>query len=177
MDAKLILRGRVWKYGDDLDSERMAPTHIWAHTTVKDEDLAKYAWIGIDPDFHKKVRPGDIIVAGKNCGYGSSRGGNHAKTLKATHLGGVVAESCSRLFARSCINVGIPAWSCAGITQFADEGDELEVNLETGEVRNLTKGTSKQAKPPSEISLKILMAGGLMEYIKSELKNKQQSAQ
>lgn len=170
MGAELVLRGKVWKYGDDLDSERMAPTYIFAHTNVREEDLAKYAWIGIDPEFHKKAKPGDIIVAGKNCGYGSSRGGNHARTLKAVGLGGVVAESASRLFARSCINVGIPVWSCEGITELVEEGDELDVNLETGEAKNLSTGASTKSKPMGEINQKILKAGGLMAYVKDELR-------
>ena len=170
----LVMRGRVWIYGDNLDSERMAPTHIFAHGPVEDKDLAKSAWIGIDPGFPAKVCQGDIIVAGANCGYGSSRGGYHVRALKAAGVGAIVAESLSPLFLRSCINDGLPAWSCKGITEAVDEGDEIELDLESGSVFNITRGNSIKAALLSETNLAILIAGGLIPYVKQRIKEERQ---
>ncbi len=175
MAEQRIVRGRVWKYGDDLDSERMAPMYIWHRQKIDEKDIAKYAWIGIDPEFHKKVQPGDIIVAGVNCGYGSSRGGHHVRALKAAQVGAVFAESFSRLFYKSCYNVALPAWKCPGITRFVEEGEELEVNLETGEARNITRGTTMTAPPVKDLWIQTARAGGLLPFIRQRLLERQKA--
>lgn len=143
-----ILRGRSWKFGDGLDSGNI-----------------EGVMAGVDPEFRHKVRPGDIIVAGINFGMGSSS--EHApRSLKDAGIAAVVAESISNIYLRTLINLGLPAIECLGISKAVEEGNELEIDLESGEVRNLATGAVKTFAPFSEQAIAILDRGGLIPYLR-----------
>ncbi|GAH87494.1 unnamed protein product, partial [marine sediment metagenome] len=125
--------------------------------------LAKHVFEDIDPKFTERVASGDFVVAGKNFGLGSSR--EHAPlVIKMSGVRAVLAKSVARIFFRNAINVGLPVLICD--TDMIDDGDKLEVNLETGEISNLTNGTELCSSPMPEIMLRILNEGGLIPYIK-----------
>ena len=120
-----MIKGRVWKFGDNVDTDAILPARYLIYTDP--EELAKYAMTGIDEEFPKKVNKGDIIVAGRNFGCGSSR--EHAPIgLKALGISLVIAESFARIFYRNAINIGLPLMECKGISKKVDEGDILEVD-------------------------------------------------
>lgn len=149
-----IIRGKVWKFGDCLDSGNI------------DGVMA-----GVDPEFHKKVRSGDIIVAGINFGMGSSSE-NAPRSLRDAGIAAVLAESISNIYLRTLINLGLPAIECPGISTIVEEGDELEIDLAAGRARNLTNGESRPFAAFSEHALEILDSGGLIPYLKSNLSTK-----
>jgi 3-isopropylmalate/(R)-2-methylmalate dehydratase small subunit len=157
-----MLRGRAWKFGDDISTDHITPGRYF-HLRSKIEELAKHVMEDADPDFMKKFKPGDFIVAGKNFGMGSSR--EHAPlALKVAGVSAVLAKSFARIFYRNAINVGLPVLIVD--TDKIESGDELEVDLSKGIVRDLTKGFELKAKPLPEFMLKILNAGGLVEIVK-----------
>ncbi|MEW6189410.1 MAG: 3-isopropylmalate dehydratase small subunit [Actinomycetota bacterium] len=162
------LRGRVWKFGDDISTDLIAPGRYF-HLRTNLPELAKHVLEDADPNFAKKVKPGDLIVAGKNFGLGSSR--EHAAAIiKLAGVGGVLAKSFARIFYRNAINVGLPALICD--TSRIDQGDELEVDIEEGKIRNLTKGIMIETKPLPKVMLNILEDGGLIEHFKKHGKFK-----
>ena len=149
-----IIRGRVWKFGDCLDSGAIAGVMA-----------------GADPEFHKKVQPGDIIVAGINFGMGSSA--EHApRSLRDAGVAAVVAESISNIYLRTLINLGLPAIECSGISAMVEQGDELEIDLASGSARNITRGTTSSFPAFSEHALAVLERGGLIPFLKSSLAGK-----
>ena len=157
-----MLRGRAWKFGDDISTDHITPGRYF-HLRSKIEELAKHVMEDADPDFMKKFKPGDFIVAGKNFGMGSSR--EHAPlALKVAGVSAVLAKSFARIFYRNAINVGLPVLIVD--TDRIESGDELEVDLSKGIVRDLTKGFELKAKPLPDFMLKILNAGGLVEFVK-----------
>jgi len=157
-----MLRGRAWKFGDDISTDHITPGRYF-HLRSKIEELAKHVMEDADPDFMKKFKPGDFIVAGKNFGMGSSR--EHAPlALKVAGVSAVLAKSFARIFYRNAINVGLPVLIVD--TDKIESGDELEVDLSKGIVRDLTKGFELKAKPLPDFMLKILNAGGLVEFVK-----------
>ncbi len=163
-----MIKGRVWKFGDNVDTDAIMPARYLIYT--KPEELAKYVMTGIDEDFPKKIKKGDIIVAGKNFGCGSSR--EHAPIgLKAAGISCVIAESFARIFYRNAINIGLPLIECKGIYNKVKEGDELEVDLKTGIIKNLTTGETIQGQKIPEFMMEILEAGGLMPYLINKLKS------
>ncbi|AIY90119.1 3-isopropylmalate dehydratase small subunit [Geoglobus acetivorans] len=126
-------------------------------------ELAKHVMEDADPEFPAKMKPGDFIVAGKNFGMGSSR--EHAPlAIKIAGISAVIAKSFARIFYRNAINVGLPV--LIADTDQIDSEDELEIDLSTGVIRNLTKGTEIQAKPLPEIMIRILDEGGLVDYVR-----------
>ncbi len=158
----MILKGRAWKFGDDISTDHITPGRYF-HLRSNIEELAKHVMEDADPDFMKKFRPGDFIVAGKNFGMGSSR--EHAPlALKVAGVSAVLAKSFARIFYRNAINVGLPVLMVD--TDPIDSGDELEVDLAKGVVRDLTKGMEMKAKPLPEIMIRILEEGGLVEFVK-----------
>ncbi len=160
------LRGRVHKYGANVDTDVIIPAR---YLSVSDpEELASHCMEDIDPDFVRKVRPGDIIVAGTNFGCGSSR--EHAPlAIKTAGVGVVIADSFARIFYRNAINIGLPILECPEAVKSCKAGDELEVELSTGEVLNVTTGQTFKAKPYPEFMLQIVGAGGLIEHTKRKL--------
>ncbi len=163
----MAIKGRVWKFGDDINTDEIIPARYLV--TTDPEELAKHVMEDADPEFPNKVQPGDIIVAGKNFGCGSSR--EHAPlALKGAKIGAIIAESFARIFYRNAINLGLPIIESPEAAKEIEEGDIVEVDLEKGIIRNETKGKEYTFKPLPESLQKVFEAGGLMEYAKGRLK-------
>lgn len=146
---KKNFKGKVWKFGDCIDSGNI-----------------KGVMAGIDPEFHTKVQPGDVIVAGINFGMGSSSE-DAPRSLRDAGVAAILAESISNIYLRTLINLGLPAIECPGVSSLVEEGHELEVDLESGTVRNLANGAARTFAPFSDHALAILEKGGLIPYLKS----------
>ncbi len=160
-----ILKGRVWKFGDNISTDLLAPVSsgVDALTTGDSVELCMSAE---RPDFGREVRPGDIVAAGRNFGCGSSRPA--ARSLIKLGVSCVLAESIGAIFFRNSINLGLPALTVPGITRFFEEGHRGEVNLEEGWIHNLSTDQRTTVEPiPSEI-IRILQAGGLLPFLKIE---------
>ncbi|APH38708.1 MULTISPECIES: 3-isopropylmalate dehydratase small subunit [Methanohalophilus] len=154
------MEGKVWKFGDDVDTDAVIPGRFLVLNTP--EELAAHAFEGVRPDFAENVKENDIIVAGSNFGCGSSR--EHAPlALKGTKVGCVIAKSFARIFFRNAINIGVPLLECAD-TDSIDENDKLKVDISTGVIENLSKGEKYQATPLPDFVREIVNAGGLIEY-------------
>jgi 3-isopropylmalate/(R)-2-methylmalate dehydratase small subunit len=156
------LRGKVIKYGEDVNTDVIIPSKYLAY--MDPNDLAKHAMDGIDSSFLEKVKERKIIVAGKNFGCGSSRE-QAPVALKYSGVEGIVAESFARIFYRNAVNVGLPVLECAGVAKNVDDGDEVEVDMGGGVVRNITKGKVLHGNPTPEFLLRI-MEKGLVQYVK-----------
>ncbi|MGD0115217.1 MAG: 3-isopropylmalate dehydratase small subunit [Dehalococcoidia bacterium] len=165
----MTLRGHVHKYGANVDTDAIIPARYLNMTDPL--ELAQHCMEDIDPDFVRRVRPGDVIVATTNFGCGSSR--EHAPLcIKAAGVSCVIAKSFARIFYRNAINIGLPILECDEAVDGTDAGDELEVDLESGGIRNLTKATTFQAKPYPPFMLELMRAGGLVQYTKERLAGK-----
>ena len=159
-----MIRGRVWKFGDDVDTDVIIPAKYLR--TVDKSVWPKHVLEGLDPSFSSKVKPGDIIVAGKNFGCGSSRE-QAVLAIKWAGISAVVAESFARIFFRNGINNGLPLIECRGISKAVDEGDVIEIDLEKGEVH--TKQGVLKTVPLPPFLQDILKLGGLVEYYKKKV--------
>ena len=159
----MIVRGNVFKYGDNVDTDVIIPAR---HLTTSDPaELAKYCMEDIDSDFAKDVRPGDIIVASRNFGCGSSR--EHAPiAIKGSRISCVIASSFARIFYRNAINTGLPIMECAPAAEAAEKGDVLEIDFETGIIKNITKNEEYQSAAFPEFIQRIIAAGGLLNSLK-----------
>jgi len=158
--------GKVWKYGDNVDTDAIIPARYLNMST--EAELAAHCMEDIDPDFVKKVKRGDIVVAGKNFGCGSSR--EHAPVaLKGCGVSCVIAESFARIFFRNAINIGLPILECASAAQDAQLGQTLEVDLASGTIRNLDTRREYHATPYPPFMLELIAAGGLIEYTRRKL--------
>ena len=161
--------GRVFKYGDNVDTDVIIPARYLNATTG--EELAKHCMEDIDKDFASTVQPGDIIVAGPNFGCGSSR--EHAVyCLQYAGVPCVLAETCSRIYYRNAINNGYPVLFVKGIAQAIEEGkikngDTLEVDLSTGEIVDTATGENFHGDAVSDLEHDIMQAGGLFQYMKA----------
>lgn len=154
--------GTVFKYGDNVDTDVIIPAR-YLNSSDGDE-LAKHCMEDIDADFVKKVKKGDIIVANKNFGCGSSR--EHAPlSIKCAGVSCVIAETFARIFYRNAINIGLPIIECPEAAKNIDAGDQVEVDFDSGMIYNRTKGTEFQGQPFPEFMQKIITCGGLMNYI------------
>ncbi|RJS89604.1 3-isopropylmalate dehydratase small subunit [Candidatus Bathyarchaeota archaeon] len=160
------IEGRVWKYGDNVNTDVILPGKYLVITDPV--ELGRHAMEGVDRDFSRKVRRGDVIVGGRNFGCGSSR--EHAPlALKAVGVGAVVAESLARIFYRNAINLGLPALECRGVSGLVQEGDLIVVDVLRGEVRNPRTGRSLRITPLPEFIVSILRAGGLIPYLREHI--------
>ena len=161
-----MLTGIVHKYGDHVDTDVIIPAR---YLSVFDEaTMAAHCMEDIDPNFVKVVQPGDIMAAGRNFGCGSSR--EHAPlAIKAAGISCVIAESFARIFFRNAINIGLPVLECPEAAQDIRQGDQLEVDLSTGSIRNLSTGKAYQAKPFPPFMQKLIDAGGLVAYTQARL--------
>ena len=158
----MVLKGKAIKFGDDISTDHIAPGRYF-HLRSNLKELAKHTLEDADPDFVKKVEPGDFVVGGKNFGLGSSR--EHApRVIKLSGVGAVLAQTFARIFYRNAINVGLPVIECD--TGKIDEGDQLEVYLEEGRIKNLTKGEELTFAPIPGFMLRILQEGGLSAHIR-----------
>jgi len=162
----LKLTGKVHKYGANVDTDAIIPAR---YLNVSDPaELAKHCMEDIDSDFVVKVQPGDFIVATTNFGCGSSR--EHAPlAIKAAGISCVIAKSFARIFFRNAINIGLPILECDEAVEEANSDNILEVDLARGEIKNLTKDNSFQAKPYPDFMLELILAGGLIEHTKKML--------
>ncbi|MPZ14757.1 MAG: 3-isopropylmalate dehydratase small subunit [Chloroflexi bacterium] len=160
------IQGRVWKYGDDIDTDVIIPAR---YLTLTDEnELGKHCLEDLDPSFVSKVQPGDVILAGNLFGCGSSR--EHAPiALKGVGCAAVVARSFARIFLRNSINVGLPAIECPSAYDTAQEGDVLEIDLAAGTVTNTRTGAVHQSAPYPQFMLDVLDAGGLVPFTREKL--------
>lgn len=157
-----VLKGRVWRVGDDISTDLIAPGRYF-HLRSNLPELARHLLEDVNPDLVNRIVPGDILVAGRNFGIGSSR--EHApRIIKTSGIAAVVADSFSRLFFRNAINVGLPAVVCdtAGI----EEGDVLEINLGLGVLTDSARGIVRNIPPLPPVMLEILAQGGLVPYVK-----------
>jgi 3-isopropylmalate/(R)-2-methylmalate dehydratase small subunit len=159
-------KGKVWKFGNDINTDEIIPAR---YLNVSDpKELAKHCMEDADPDFVKKISDGDIIVAGKNFGCGSSR--EHAPiAIKSAKISCVLAESFARIFYRNCINMGLAIIEAPDAAKEIKEGDEVEINFDNGDISNKTSGKIYKAKPFPPFMQDIINKGGLMNKIKSEL--------
>ncbi len=160
------IRGRVWKYGDNVDTDAIIPAR-YLNVSAEDE-LAAHCMEDIDIEFTKEVQPGDIIVAGKNFGCGSSR--EHAPVaIKAAGISCVVAETFARIFFRNAINIGLPILECPEAVQETAPDQILEIDLASGVIRNASTDKEYQAIPYPPFMLEIIDAGGLVPYTREKL--------
>ena len=160
------LKGRVFKYGADVNTDVIIPARYL--NVSEPAALAKHCMEDIDADFVKKVKPGDIIVATTNFGCGSSR--EHAPlAIKAAGVSCVIAASFARIFFRNAINIGLPLLECAEAVEDTAAGDMLEVDLASGEIKNITNGKTFTAKPYPDFMSEVIASGGLIEYTKKRL--------
>lgn len=164
----MILEGKTWKFGANIDTDAIIPAR-YLNTSLP-EELAKHCMEDADPDFPNKVSKGDIMVAEKNFGCGSSR--EHAPiALKAAGISCVIAPTFARIFYRNAINIGLPILESEEAVAGIKEGDVVEVNTDTGVINNVTTGVTFQAAPFPDFMQKIMAVGGLMAYVKERTKN------
>ena len=155
-------KGKVLKYGDNVDTDVIIPARYL--NSSDPAELALHCMEDIDKDFSKRMNKGDIIVATKNFGCGSSR--EHAPiSIKASGISCVIAETFARIFYRNAINIGLPIIECADAAREIEDGDEVEIDFNTGIITDITKGTSYQGQAFPEFMQKLIVAGGLVNYI------------
>ncbi len=167
-----MLKGTVHKYGANVDTDVIIPARYL--NVSEPAALAKHCMEDIDPDFIKRVKPGDIIVADTNFGCGSSR--EHAPlAIKAAGVSCVIAKSFARIFFRNAINIGLPLLESEDAVDNIANGDTVEVDLATGRIKNLNSGKVFTAKPYPDFMAGIIAAGGLIEYTKKRIAAKAQA--
>ncbi len=156
------LRGKVWKFGENIDTDAIIPARYL--NTSDPEELARHCMEDADREFPGKVSPGDIIVAGKNFGCGSSR--EHAPiALKAAGVACVIAPSFARIFYRNAFNMGLPIFECSEAPEEIQEGHEVEVDADSGVIRDLTTGREMKAQPIPPFMQELIADGGLIAHI------------
>ena len=156
-------KGKVWKFGDDINTDLVIPGFAVMWTL---EEQLPHCFSANRPGWVDEVQPGDVLIAGRNFGVGSAR--PIGDVLRDNGISGVVADSFNGLGLRNCINAGLPSLPCAGILDAFDEGDIAEVDWTTGNVRNVTKGTSLQGTPVPEALQEIVKAGGVEAVLRNE---------
>jgi 3-isopropylmalate/(R)-2-methylmalate dehydratase small subunit len=154
---------KAWKFGDNLNTDEIIPGRY--NITIDPAELAKHVFCEIKPEYPLKVQPGDVIIGGLNFGCGSSR--EHAPiAIKGSGAQCVIAHSYARIFFRNAVNIGLPILECPEAATDINEGDQIEVDLATGQISNLTNGNSYQAQPMPDFVLKIAVAGGIVNFLK-----------
>ena len=158
------MKGTAWKVGNDIDTDIIVPGRYLIYTD--EETLAKHCMEGLDPDFDRKCKKGDFIVAGSNFGCGSSR--EHAPiALKGAGVAAVIAESFARIFYRNATNVGVPLLEAPGISKLIEDGEEITVDMQNATITSQNGETVTFKKLPP-FMLEILNQGGLIEYLKNK---------
>jgi 3-isopropylmalate/(R)-2-methylmalate dehydratase small subunit len=156
-----VLKGNAFKFGDDISTDHITPGRL-AHLRSNLPELAKHVMEDADPTFASRVKPGDFIVGGSNFGLGSSR--EHAPlVIKMSGVSAILAKSVARIFFRNAINLGLPVLICD--TSLIDDGDELEVDLKAGIIKDITNGKDLTFGKMPDAMLRILDEGGLIPYI------------
>ena len=159
------LEGTVFKYGDNVDTDVIIPARYLNSSDPK--ELASHCMEDIDKEFISRVKSGDIIVAAKNFGCGSSR--EHAPiAIKAAGVSIVIAETFARIFYRNAINIGLPIIECAEAAKSIEAGDEVEIDFDSGMIHNITKNESYKGQAFPPFMQKIISAGGLINYINAD---------
>jgi 3-isopropylmalate/(R)-2-methylmalate dehydratase small subunit len=160
------LRGTVWKYGDNVDTDVIIPARYLNVSTP--EELARHCMEDIDPEFAGTVQSGDVIVAGENFGCGSSR--EHAPlAIKGSGVACVIAKSFARIFYRNSINIGLPILECPQVAEETERGHQLTVDLRTGTITNSDTGRTYRTSPFPPFIMEIIQAGGLVPYTRERL--------
>ncbi|MFQ5651758.1 MAG: 3-isopropylmalate dehydratase small subunit [bacterium] len=159
----MMISGRVHKYGDNVDTDVIIPARHCV--SIREEDLAAHCLEDLDKDFVKKVQPGDILVAGNNFGCGSSRE-NAPIAIKGARVGCVIAKYFARIFYRNAINIGLPILECPEAVAGTERGDELEIDLNSGVIRNKTRNQTFKAAPFPETMQEIISMGGMVNYVR-----------
>ena len=160
---------KAYKYGDNVDTDVIIPARYL--NTSDPEELAKHAMEDIDADFAKTVKPGDVIVAGRNFGSGSSR--EHAPlALKTAGVAAVIAPSFARIFYRNSFNIGFPILESEEAARAIEAGDEIKIDFATGVITNETRGETYKAEPLPEFMSSLIESGGLVEYVRSTVGGK-----
>ena len=157
------IKGKAWKFGDNVDTDLIIPARF---LNVSDsEELAKNCFTDIRGDFYENVKSGDILIGGSNFGCGSSR--EHAVwAIKGSGIGAIIAKSFARIFYRNSFNIGLPILESTEAVESIGDGDQVFVELTTGEIQNMSNGDRFFAKPIPDFMREIIKAGGLVEYIK-----------
>jgi 3-isopropylmalate dehydratase small subunit len=164
----MIIKGKTWKFGTNIDTDAIIPARYL--NTSDPEELARHVMEDADPDFPKKVKRGDIIVAGSNFGCGSSR--EHAPiAIKASGIQAVIATSFARIFYRNTFNIGLPIFESPEASIGISEGDEVEIDADKGTIKNLTRDEEYEANPIPPFMQELIKAGGLIEWTKKRLKS------
>ena len=164
-----MLKGKVHKYGADVNTDVIIPARYL--NLSEPAELAKHCMEDIDKKFVKRVKTGDIIMATTNFGCGSSR--EHAPlAIKAAGISCVIARSFARIFFRNAINIGLPLLECDEAVAQTEAGDLLEVELSSGEIKNMTSGVTFTAKPYPDFMAELISAGGLIDYTRQRLINR-----
>lgn len=164
----MILSGKAWKFGDDINTDLIIPARYL--NTSDPIELARHCMEDADPDFPRRVTPGEIIVAGKNFGSGSSR--EHAPlAIKAAGVSCVIAGSYARIFYRNAFNIGLPIFEAPEAAERIQSGDLIRVDVDKGIITNLSRREEYQATPIPPFMQEIIAAGGLINYVRKQKKN------
>lgn len=157
--------GKVYKYGDNVDTDVIIPARYL--NEFDGDELKKHCMFDIDERFNEVVKPGDFIVGGENFGCGSSR--EHAPlAIKSSGVKAVIAKSFARIFYRNSFNIGMPILESAEAVDSIENGDEIEVDFSTGEIRNITRNETYHANPIPDFMQKLVDDGGLVQYVKNK---------
>ncbi len=159
------ITGRVRKFCDNIDTDIITPASV---LQLPIGEIKKHAFEPIFPEFYKTVKPGDIIVGGTNFGCGSSRE-QAADVVKELGIRYLICESFGRIYFRNCVALGLYPLECKGISHFVDEGTKIEIDIEKGTIKNLSKGETIPLKSLSGMPLEISEAGGILEYLKRRM--------
>jgi 3-isopropylmalate/(R)-2-methylmalate dehydratase small subunit len=163
----MLLKGRVWRFGNDIDTDAIIPARYL--NTSDPKELARHVMEDADKNFSDKLKAGDLIVAGKNFGCGSSR--EHAPiAIKASGIQAVIAKSFARIFYRNAFNIGLPIFESSDASERIKEGDNIELDADNGIIKNLTTGEQYKAEPIPPFMQELIAAGGLIEWTKKRLK-------
>ena len=163
----MILKGKTWKFGSDIDTDAIIPARYL--NTSDPQELAKHVMEDADSSFPAKVKKGDIMVAERNFGCGSSR--EHAPiAIKAAGIQAVVASSFARIFYRNSFNIGLPIFESPEAVSGIAEGDEVEIDANSGSIHNVSKNEEYKAKPIPPFMQELIEAGGLVEWTKKKIK-------
>ena len=155
--------GKAWTFGENMNTDEIIPGRY--NITIDPDELAKNVFCEVKPEYARNVRPGDVIVGGQNFGCGSSR--EHAPiAIKGSGAKCVIAASFARIFFRNAINIGLPILECPEVAGDITEGDEIEVDLSTGNIFNHSNGCQYRARPLPKFVLKIADSGGIVNFLK-----------
>ena len=168
------IKGRAWTFGRNINTDLIYPK-IWFRPTYEPGEMASHLMVGIDEEFPKKLKCGDVIVGGQNFGCGSSRE-EAAAAMKEAGIGAVVAPSFGRIYTRNCINVGLPIVISPGIDEHVTQGDEIEIDLAEGYIRNLRSGYEARLPPMAPESLRLIQDGGIANYTRRVLEERRKAS-